>query len=50
MDTYYESIKEHTFETKFEPFSIPEAKALMAAYDHLQARSFAPFYSRKILV
>jgi hypothetical protein len=34
MDTYYEAIKAFTFETKFVPFSMVDAKALMEAYDH----------------
>jgi len=38
MDTYYEAIKDFTFETKFLAFSIPDAKALMAAYEHFMAK------------
>jgi hypothetical protein len=36
MDTYYEALKDFTFETKFLPFSINDAKAFMAAYDFLK--------------
>ena len=36
MDTYYELVKEHTFETEFLPISMADAKTLISAYEYFR--------------